>query len=143
MEPQYAVTLLGGAESAFDYALEYIKKQKKGHDPYVQHRIGKMALNLKSAHLWMRKVATLWEKGDVENAKIEGNCLRYLVEQFATESVQHAIHACGARSLIRPSRLERIYRDLSFYARHDNDDQLLGAIGSSVVGKIFDVSFFK
>ena len=141
--PQYAVTLLGGAESAYDYALNYIKTQQKGQDAYIQHRVGRMALNLKSAHLWMRKVATLWETGDIENAKLEGNCLRYLVEQFSMETVQHAIHACGARSLIRPSQLERIYRDLSFYARHDNDDQLLGAIGRSIVGEAYDVSFFK
>lgn len=141
--PQYAVTLLGGAESAFDYTVEYIKTQKKGHDPYVQHRIGKMLLNLKSAHLWMRKVATLWENGDKKNAQLEGNNLRYLVEQFSTQTVEHAIHACGARSMIRPSRLERIHRDLSFYARHDNDDQILSTIGRSVLGEGFDVSFFK
>ena len=98
--------------------------------------------NVKSAHLWMRKVATLWETGDVENAKLEGNHLRYLVEQFAMETIQHAIHACGARSLVRPSRLERIYRDLSFYARHDNDDHLLSAIGRSILGESYDVSFF-
>jgi len=47
-----------------------------------------------------------------------------------------------ARSLIRPSPIERIYRDLSIYARHDNADHLLATIGREALGKIHDVSFF-
>jgi hypothetical protein len=45
--------------------------------------------------------------------------------------------------LIRPSALERVYRDLSFYVRHDNDDQILATIGKSVLGLTHDPSFYK
>jgi len=45
--------------------------------------------------------------------------------------------------LIRPSVLERVYRDLSFYVRHDNDDHILAMIGKSVLGLAHDPSFYK
>jgi hypothetical protein len=39
------------------------------------------------------------------------------------------------RALSEPSEpIERIYRDLSFYVRHDNDDHILANIGESVLG---------
>ncbi len=141
--PQYTATFLGGAESAYEYTLKYIKTQKKGHDPYIQHRIAKMSMNLKTAHLWLKEVATLWETGQIEQAKIAGNNARWLIEQLGMQTLEHAIHACGARAMIRPSRLERIYRDLSFYARHDNDDQVLATLGKLILGQTHDLSFFK
>ena len=69
--------------------------------------------------------------------------MRHVVEHLATETVDHAVRACGARSLIRPSPLERVLRDLSFYVRHDNDDQVLATIGRAVLGQPFDVSFYR
>ena len=68
---------------------------------------------------------------------------RYLLEQWATDTVQQAVHACGARGLIRPSPLERIYRDLSFYVLHDNSDQVLATIGREILGQAHDASFFN
>ena len=56
--------------------------------------------------------------------------------------VKHCIRACGARSLNRPGSLERIYRDLSFYVRHDNDDHILATIGRSLLGQSYDQSFY-
>jgi hypothetical protein len=39
--------------------------------------------------------------------------------------------------------LERVYRDLSFSVRHDNDDHILAMIGKSALGLVHDPSFFK
>ena len=66
-----------------------------------------------------------------------------MVETLAEDTVKRAIRACGARSLNRPSVLERIYRDLSFYVRHDNADHILATIGRSALGRPFDQSFFN
>jgi alkylation response protein AidB-like acyl-CoA dehydrogenase len=102
-----------------------------------------MSIHLETAHLWLRHVARLWDEGRREEAQLAGSRARHLVEHLAEETIQHAIRACGARSLIRPSPLERILRDLSFYIRHDNDDQVLATIGKAVLGQPFDVSFYK
>jgi alkylation response protein AidB-like acyl-CoA dehydrogenase len=102
-----------------------------------------MSLNLESAHLWLRQVAVLWEASRPAEAKGAGNRARYLLEAWATDTVQQAVHACGARGLIRPSPLERIYRDLSFYVLHDNSDQVLATIGREILGQPHDASFFN
>jgi alkylation response protein AidB-like acyl-CoA dehydrogenase len=141
--PHYAATFLGAAEAAYDYALSYIKSQRKIEDPYVQHHIGQMSVDVETAHLWLKQVAHLWETGRYLEAQIAGSRARHVVEHLAEETVKECIRACGARCLIRPSALERVYRDLSFYVRHDNDDQILATIGKSVLGLTHDPSFYK
>ena len=141
--PHYAASFLGAAEAAFDYALAHVRTQGKEGDPYVQQRVARMSLHVESGHLWLRQVASLWDEGRRAEAQVAGSRVRHVVEHLATETVDHAIRACGARSLIRPSPLERILRDLSFYVRHDNDDQVLATIGRAVLGQPFDVSFYR
>jgi alkylation response protein AidB-like acyl-CoA dehydrogenase len=141
--PHYAATFLGAAEAAYDYAFEYVTTQNKGDDPYVQHHLAQMSVNVETAHLWLRHVARLWETGRYQEAQIAGSRARHVVEHLAEESVRHCIRACGARCLNRPSVLERIYRDLSFYVRHDNDDHILAMIGKSLLGMSHDPSFYK
>jgi alkylation response protein AidB-like acyl-CoA dehydrogenase len=141
--PHYAATFLGAAEAAYDFAMEYLRSQKKGADPYVQHHIAAMSINVETAHLWLRHVARMWETGRREEAQIAGSRARHLIEHLAEETVKRCIRACGARALNRPSSLERIYRDLSFYVRHDNDDQILAMIGRSLLGESYDQSFYK
>lgn len=141
--PHYAASFAGAAEAAYDYTLEHIKSQHKEADPYIHHHIGQMAINVETAHLWLRHVAHMWEQGLLEEARLAGSRARHIVEHLAEETVQHAIRACGARSLNKPSPLERIYRDLSFYVRHDNDDHVLAMIGKSLLGQTHDPSFHK
>lgn len=141
--PHYAATFLGAAEAAYAFALEYITSQDRGADPYVQHHIAAMSINVETGHLWLRHVARLWEADKREEAQVAGSRARHVIEHLAEDVVKRCIRACGARSLNRPSRLERIYRDLSFYVRHDNDDQLLATIGKSLLGQPCDVSFYR
>src|SRR5204863_514225 len=68
---------------------------------------------------------------------------RHLVEHVALETVHNCVRACGARSLVRPSPVERIQRDLTFYVRHDNDDHILATIGRAALGQPYDASFYK
>src|SRR6266700_2709142 len=141
--PHYAATFLGAAEAAYEFMLAYVLAQKKGADPYVQHHVGQSAINVETGHLWLRHVALLWETGRHPEAQAAGSRARHIMEHLAEDTVKRSIRACGARSLNRPSMLERIYRDLSFYVRHDNDDHLLATIGKSMLGQEHDPSFFK
>jgi alkylation response protein AidB-like acyl-CoA dehydrogenase len=140
--PHYGATFLGGALAAFDYTLDCIGVQGRAQDPYVQHHVASMELDIESAGLWLAHVAGLWESGRTDEAKSAGNKARFLLERWATDAVDHAVRACGARSLIRPSPLERYYRDLSFYVRHDNADHVLATIGRERLGLPHDGSFF-
>jgi alkylation response protein AidB-like acyl-CoA dehydrogenase len=88
-------------------------------------------------------VARLWDAERRAEAQIAGNRARHLAEHLALSTVDNCIRACGARSLVRPSPVERLLRDLSIYVRHDNDDQILATIGRGVLGLAHDVSFYK
>ncbi|HEX5120002.1 MAG TPA: acyl-CoA dehydrogenase family protein [Pseudonocardiaceae bacterium] len=141
--PHYAASFLGAAEGAYEYAVEYVMRQSKVTDPYVQQRVGSMAVNVESAYLWLRHVARLWDSGHRDQARLTGSRARHVVEHLALETVDHCVRACGARSLIRPSPVERILRDLTFYVRHDNDDHVLATIGRALLGQTHDASFYK
>lgn len=141
--PHYAAAFLGAAEGAYEFTLDYIRSQNKMADPYIQHHIGQSAINVETGHLWLQHVAHLWDTGRHDQAQSAGSRARHIMEHLAEETVKRSIRACGARSLNRPSPLERIYRDLSLYVRHDNDDHLLATIGRSLLGQQHDPSFFK
>jgi alkylation response protein AidB-like acyl-CoA dehydrogenase len=141
--PQYAASFLGAAEGAYEYAVEYVMRQGKSADPYVQQRVGSMAVNIESGLLWLRHVARMWDTGRHEEARLAGNRARHVIEHLALETVDHCIRACGARSLVRPSPVERILRDLTFYVRHDNDDHILATIGRAMLGETHDPTFYK
>jgi len=140
--PHYAASFLGAAEAAYLFAVDLVGAQRKGDDPFVQQHVGQMAVNVETGYLWLQHVARLWETGEYEAARAAGSRARSLIETLAEDTVKRAIRACGARSLNRPSALERIYRDLSFYVRHDNADHILATIGSAVLGRSHDQSFF-
>jgi len=141
--PHYAATFLGAAAAAYEFGLDYIACQKKTEDPYIQHHAAAMSINIDTAHLWLRHVARLWDTGQREDAQLAGSRARHVIEHLAEDTVRQCIRACGARSLNRPAPLERIYRDLSFYVRHDNDDHILATIGKAVLGQRYDQSFYK
>jgi alkylation response protein AidB-like acyl-CoA dehydrogenase len=62
---------------------------------------------------------------------------------LAAATVDHVVRACGARSLLRPSPVERIVRDLTLYMRHDNADHILATIGKAALGVASDASFYR
>jgi alkylation response protein AidB-like acyl-CoA dehydrogenase len=139
--PHYAASFLGAADALADYAKSSVLRAGKDGDPYVQHRIGAISVAVESAELWLRHVAALWDAWQVEEAQIAGVRARHAVEHLALAVLDDCVRVCGARSLIRPSPVERIMRDLTFYVRHDNDDRLLATVGKAALGRDHDVSF--
>lgn len=141
--PHYAASFLGAAEAAHRYAVEYVTRQDKGADPYVQQRVGAMAVAVETGQLWLKHVAELWDSGEMLEARMAGSRARHLMEHLALDTLNHCVRACGARCLVKPSPVERIQRDLLFYVRHDNDDHILATIGRSVLGEPHDPAFYK
>ncbi|MER6524042.1 acyl-CoA dehydrogenase family protein [Streptomyces sp. NPDC001508] len=139
--PHYAASFLGGALGAYEYGLAYLKRQGKSKDPYVQQRVGSIAVNVQTARLWLRHVAGLWDEGRLDEARIAGDRAWHLIARTTRETVHHVIQVCGARSLVRPSPVERILRDLTFYQLHDVGDHVLATIGRAELGEPYDPSF--
>lgn len=141
--PHYAASFLGAAEGAYHYALEYLQRQAKGEDPYVQQRVGQMAVDIRTGHLWLSHVAALWDSDQREPAQLAGSQARQLIEYLSLATVDNTIRSCGARCLIRPSPVERILRDLTLYVRHDNNDHILATLGRVALGLVHDASFLQ
>lgn len=137
--PHHAASFLGAAQAAYDYAVDYVTRQGKGGDPYVRQRIGRMAVDIDTARLWLAHAARLWDAGNTATARDGGYRARHLIEHLALEVVDDCVRACGARSLLRPSPVERILRDLTFYVRRDNDDHVLADIGEAVLSPAPDL----
>ncbi|HEY9476330.1 MAG TPA: acyl-CoA dehydrogenase family protein [Mycobacteriales bacterium] len=140
--PHHAASFLGAAEAAYDHAVDHVLGQGKTADPYVQQRVGAMAVNVETSLRWLRHVATLWDAGRRAEAQQAGARARHLVEHLALRTADDCVRACGARVLVRPSPVARILGGLTFYARHDNDDRILATIGRSVLGHSHDISFY-
>lgn len=146
--PHYAASFIGAAEGAFEFALEYIKSQGKQSDPYVQQHVARMHMNIDTVDLWLQRVAecghTVDKSPDARtSAQSDASKIRYLSELLAEDCVKRCIKVCGARSLNKPSRLERAYRDLSMYVLHDNADHVLATIGRGILGLPTDEAFFR
>jgi alkylation response protein AidB-like acyl-CoA dehydrogenase len=141
--PHYAVSFLGALEGAFEYTLAAVKAQKRQEDPYVQHHIANIKMNIDTLELWLNQVAHKLDQGLNEEAREAASKFRYLAEQLAEDGVKQCIKVCGARSLNKPSRLERIYRDLTMYVLHDNADNVLATIGRRALGQSVDNAFFS
>jgi alkylation response protein AidB-like acyl-CoA dehydrogenase len=83
----------------------------------------------------------LWDEWRIDDARLAGLRARHAIEHLALAVLDDCIRVCGARSLIRPSPVERALRDLTFYVRHGNDDWLLATVGKAALGREHDVSF--
>jgi alkylation response protein AidB-like acyl-CoA dehydrogenase len=141
--PAFAASFLGAAEAAMEFALPYIRNRAKQKDPYVLHHVAEMRLAVEGITLWLQHTAGLWQRGRISEAEVASNSCRHLAEHHALAAVGHAINACGASALLKPHPLERIFRDLQTYVRHENDDALLATIGRATIGLEYDPNFSR
>ncbi|NQZ06636.1 MAG: acyl-CoA dehydrogenase family protein [Algicola sp.] len=139
--PHYAVSFLGALEGAYECALATIAAQHRENDPYVQHHIAQIKLNIDTLDLWQNQVAFKLDNQQHDEAREAASKFRYLAEKLSEDGVRQCIKICGARSLNKPSRLERIYRDLTMYVQHDNADNILATIGRRALGLSVDNAF--
>ncbi|WP_127495964.1 acyl-CoA dehydrogenase family protein [Paenibacillus glycanilyticus] len=112
---------LGIALAARDYALSFANSYKPGQMdkpissiPSVQHTIGQMELELRTAHTLLYSIAERWDR-ETENRpalKADLGLAKYLATNNAIKIVDLAMRIVGGTSLSRQQPLERYYRDV-------------------------------
>lgn len=112
---------LGIALAARDYALSFASSYKPGQMdkpissiPSVQHSIGQMELELRTAHAMLYAIADRWDR-ETENRpalKADLGLAKYVVTNNAIKIVDLAMRIVGGTSLSRQLPLERYYRDV-------------------------------
>ncbi|MCK9858785.1 acyl-CoA dehydrogenase family protein [Paenibacillus sp. ATY16] len=112
---------LGIALAARDYALSFANSYKPGQMdkpissiPSVQHTIGQMELELRTAHTMLYSIAERWDR-ETENRpalKADLGLAKYAATNNAIKIVDLAMRIVGGTSLSRQQPLERYYRDV-------------------------------
>ena len=116
---------------------QWLQDRGRGADPYQLARLGEVTLVAQEAVLWVERAAAvaercLWPDADAGAARemIQmANMTRLAVERLATATMPRVIAGVGAHGLLRPSRFERLIRDLTMYLRQPNPDGTLAEVG--------------
>ncbi len=116
---------------------QWLQDRGRGADPYQLARLGEVTLAAQEAVLWVERAADvaercLWPAADAGAARemIQmANMTRLAVERLATATMPRVIAGVGAHGLLRPSRFERLIRDLTMYLRQPNPDGTLAEVG--------------
>jgi alkylation response protein AidB-like acyl-CoA dehydrogenase len=112
---------IGIAMAARDFALEFARTYRPNHMnepiaslPSVQHSIGKMEIELRTARSLLYTAAERWDREteDRPSLKPELGLAKYVVTNNAINIVDLAMRIVGGTSLSRNLPLERYYRDV-------------------------------
>ena len=136
---RFAAVQLGGAEAIMRETVRYLKSLQRTGDLFQQARIAEMACLIESGNLYLSSAGSKideWKaNGDESIQKIlaYANMTRAMTEEACLRSMQLAERCVGAKGLLRPSPLERLHRDLTFYLRQPAPDAALTGIGNHLL----------
>ena len=124
---RFAAVQLGGAEAIAEYTIDYLKSLGRTEDPIQRLRISNIVTQLISGRLWLEKAARHYDhwvaaKGFEEDLIAFANMTRVMIEDICLRIMDESNKCVGARGLMPPYELERIFRDLTFYLRQPAPD---------------------
>ncbi|WP_051935739.1 acyl-CoA dehydrogenase family protein [Salegentibacter sp. Hel_I_6] len=130
---RFAAVQLGGAEAVLISALDHLRLQKRTKDPYQQHRMGMMAIQIQSGKFWLEKSQKIYdfpEKYSPEEIVNFANMMRCAILEISENILSLAEHAIGVQGFMENHPLERLYRDLKVYLKQPGPDLALQNVGS-------------
>lgn len=139
--PHFTASFLGASQAALDFSVGYLSERGKADDPYVQHHAARMKIGIELMQGYLERTAAGWTSGRVAEAAVMSNICRAIGEEQAEAVLHAAIRACGASALLEKYPLERIFRDLATYVRHESIDRILGTIGRACLGLSYDANW--
>jgi alkylation response protein AidB-like acyl-CoA dehydrogenase len=126
---RFTAVHLGGMERLFDLLRRHLQETDRGHDPHQAARLGRAAMAVETARLWVAQAASTTE-GSLGSRAPEQlvayvNLARLAVEAAALDLMQLAQRSVGLQAFMRPNPIERISRDLATYLRQPGPDRAL------------------
>ncbi|PWS29450.1 acyl-CoA dehydrogenase [Pedobacter yonginense] len=124
---RFAAVHLGGAEAVAEHTITYLKELGRTEDPIQRMRIAKIMMQLVSGRLWLEKAGHNYDEwsntsGESEKLIAFANMTRVSIEDICLQIMDESNKCVGARGLMAPYQLERIFRDLTFYLRQPAPD---------------------
>jgi alkylation response protein AidB-like acyl-CoA dehydrogenase len=126
---RFAAVHLGGMERLFDLLRRHLEETNRGKDPHQAARLGRAAMAVETARLWVAQAATITGtplgSRPPEQLVAYVNLARLVVEAAALELMQLVQRSVGLQAFLRPNPIERISRDLATYLRQPGPDRAL------------------
>ena len=124
---RFAAVQLGGAETIAEHTIDYLKALRRTEDPIQRLRISTMMTQLVSGRIWLAEAAKNYDRwSDTEGFEDDliafANMTRTMIEDICLRIMDESNKCVGARGLLPPYELERIFRDLTFYLRQPAPD---------------------
>jgi alkylation response protein AidB-like acyl-CoA dehydrogenase len=126
---RFAAVHLGGMERLFDLLRRHLQETDRGKDPHQAARLGRAAMAVETARLWVAEAASTTDaplgSRAPEQLVAYVNLARLSVEAAALELMQLVQRSIGLQAFMRPNPIERISRDLATYLRQPGPDRAL------------------
>jgi alkylation response protein AidB-like acyl-CoA dehydrogenase len=126
---RFAAVHLGGMERLFDLLRRHLRETNRGQDPHQAARLGRAAMAVETARLWVVQAASStgapMGSRAPEQLVAYVNLARLAVEAAALELMQLVQRSVGLQAFMRPNPIERISRDLATYLRQPGPDRAL------------------
>jgi alkylation response protein AidB-like acyl-CoA dehydrogenase len=126
---RFAAVQLGGMERLFDLLRRHLQETNRGQDPHQAARLGRAAMAVETARLWVAQAASTTEaplgSRAPEQLVAYVNLTRLAVEAAALDLMQLVQRSVGLQVFMRPNPIERISRDLATYLRQPGPDRAL------------------
>ena len=126
---RFAAVHLGGMERLFDLLRRHLQETNRGQDPHQAARLGRAAMAIETAGLWVAQAASSTEaplgSRAPEQLVAYVNLARLSVEAAALELMNLVQRSVGLQAFMRPNPIERISRDLATYLRQPGPDRAL------------------
>jgi len=124
---RFAAVQLGGIEAIAEETLAYLRLLGRMEDPLQNTRIAHIMTAVTAGNLWISQAGDNFDKWVDEPAKSAdliafANMTRTAIEETGILVMKESNECVGARGLMHPFIIERLYRDLSFYLRQPAPD---------------------
>lgn len=124
---RFAAVHLGGAEAIAENTIQYLQSLNRTEDPIQKMRIATIMMQLTTGQIWLDKAGENYDAW-ISDQKFEQNLIafanmtRVTIEDLCLRIMDESNKCIGARGLMEPYDMERIFRDLTFYLRQPAPD---------------------
>ena len=136
---RFSAVQAGGAQSILDKVMDALTISGRAGDPYQKMRLGKMAILMETAKLWIANAEKVQENkhswSSSQSMVNYANMMRSIVLDICEEIISLAEKSVGLKGTMINHPLEKPVRDLRVYLKQAGPDAALADVGVFMTNK--------
>lgn len=136
---RFSAVQLGCAQAIVDIVIKDLLKRERTNDPYQKARLGKMAILMESADLWLCRAEKIERINEVDYSASKrinfANMMRTVTVDICEEIMSLAEKSVGVQGMMKDHPLEKKLRDLRVYLKQAGPDATLVNVGKYLAEK--------